>query len=156
MIYTEIGCVYAIVGAASVVTHDVEDYEVVVGIPARVIKAGCRQGSTKEKEAAEIMNENQLNQRGHALYSYCKVMRVPKLGAYPVVVTVLAGLILILIFTALGESLLTAMVIGASVSAVLAFLCWLAYRYRVGASKRLNSYLAVDGGQSMISDFASA
>ena len=102
------------------------------------------------------MNENQLNQRGHVLYSYCKVMRVPKLGAYPVVVTVLAGLIQILIFTALGESLLTAMVIGASVSAVLAFLCWLAYRYRVGASKRLNSYLAVDGGQSMISDFASA
>ena len=38
MIYIEIGCVYAIVGAASVVTHDVEDYEVVVGIPARVIK----------------------------------------------------------------------------------------------------------------------
>ena len=29
---------YAIVGAASVVTHDVEDYEVVVGNPAKVIK----------------------------------------------------------------------------------------------------------------------
>ena len=29
---------YAIVGAASVVTHDVGDYEVVVGSPARVIK----------------------------------------------------------------------------------------------------------------------
>jgi len=29
---------YAIVGAASVVTHDVRDYEVVVGSPARVIK----------------------------------------------------------------------------------------------------------------------
>ena len=29
---------YAIVGAASVVTHDVVDYEVVVGSPARVIK----------------------------------------------------------------------------------------------------------------------
>ena len=29
---------YAIVGAASVVNHDVGDYEVVVGSPARVIK----------------------------------------------------------------------------------------------------------------------
>ena len=29
---------YAIIGAASVVTHDVKDYEVVVGNPARVIK----------------------------------------------------------------------------------------------------------------------
>ena len=29
---------YAIVGAASVVTHDVGDYEVAVGSPARVIK----------------------------------------------------------------------------------------------------------------------
>ena len=29
---------YAIVGAASVVTHDVGDYEVVVGSPAKVIR----------------------------------------------------------------------------------------------------------------------
>ncbi len=29
---------YAIVGAASVVTHDVEDYEVVAGNPAKVIR----------------------------------------------------------------------------------------------------------------------
>ncbi len=29
---------YAIIGAASVVTHDVGDYEVVVGNPARVIR----------------------------------------------------------------------------------------------------------------------
>ena len=29
---------YAIVGAASVVTHDVGDYDVVVGSPARIIK----------------------------------------------------------------------------------------------------------------------
>ena len=29
---------YAIVGAASVVTHDVGDYEVVVGSPAKVLK----------------------------------------------------------------------------------------------------------------------
>ena len=102
------------------------------------------------------MNESQLNQTGHALYSYCKVMRVPKLGAVPVIVTVLEGVVLTLVIAALGVSLLTAVVIGVSVSAVFAFLCWLAYRYRIGASKRLNTYLAADGEQKMISDFASA
>ncbi len=76
-------------------------------------------------------------------------------GAVPVVVTVLEGLILTLVFVALGERLLTAVVIGISVSAVVTFLCWLAYRYRVGASKRLNTYLAADGEQRMFSDFAS-
>ena len=101
-------------------------------------------------------NEQQHNQASQALYSYCKVMRVPKLGAIPVVVTVFEGLILTLVFAALGESLLTAVAIGATVSAVFAFLCWLTYRYRVGASKRLNAYLAEDGGQRMFSDFASA
>ena len=40
--------------------------------------------------------------------------------------------------------------------AVFAFLFWLAYRYRVGASKRLNSFLAEDGGQMMFCDFAYA
>ena len=83
-------------------------------------------------------------------------MRVPKLGAVPVVVTVLEGLIITLVIAALGVRLLTAVVIGASVSAVFAFLCWLAYRYRAGAARRLNSYLAADGGRSMYSDFASA
>ena len=92
----------------------------------------------------------------HALYSYCKVMRVPKLGAAPVVITVLTGLILTLIIAALGESLLLAVAIGAIVSAVFAFLCWLAYRYRVAASKRLNAFLSEDGGRMMISDFACA
>jgi hypothetical protein len=61
-----------------------------------------------------------------------------------------------LLFAALGESLLTAVAIGIPISAVFAFLFWLAYRYRVGASKRLNSYLAEDGEQLMISDFASS
>ena len=101
-------------------------------------------------------NGQQHNQASQALYSYCKVMRVPKLGAAPVVVTVLEGLILTLVFAALGESLSTAVAIGASVSAVFVFLCWLVYRYRTGASKRLNAYLAEDGGQRMFSDFASA
>ena len=112
--------------------------------------------SNQKSYAADIMNEQQLNQPGQALYSYCKVMRVPKLGAAPVVITVLTGLILTLLIAALGESLLLAIAIGAIVSAVFAFLCWLAYRYRVGASKRLNSYLGEDGGQIMFSDFASA
>ena len=104
----------------------------------------------------EAMNEQQLNQLSHALYSYCKVMHVPKLGAAPVVITVLTGLILTLFIAALGESLLIAVTTGAIVSVVFAFLCWLAYRYRVGASKKLNSYLAEDGGRIMFSDFASA
>ena len=103
-----------------------------------------------------IMNEQQLNQASQALYSYCKVMRVPKLGIVPVVVTVLEGLIITLVIAALGERLLTAVIIGASVSAVFAFLCWLVIRYRKGASKRFNSYLAADGGRSMYIDFAYA
>lgn len=103
-----------------------------------------------------IMNEQQLNQPDQALYNYCKVMRVPKLGAAPIVITVLTGLILNLLIAALGESLLIAVATGAIVSAVFAFLCWLAYRYRVGASKRFNSYLATDNGQIMFSGFASA
>ena len=103
-----------------------------------------------------IMNEQQLNQPDQALYNYCKVMRVPKLGAAPIVITVLTGSILTLLIAALGESLLLAVATGAIVSAVFAFLFWLAYRYRVGASKRFNSYLATDNGQIMFSDFSSA
>ena len=106
--------------------------------------------------ATGIMNEQQLNQLSQALYSYCKVMRVPKLGAAPAVITVLTGLTITLVIAALGESLLLAVAIGAIVIAVFAFLWWLAYRYRVGASKRVNSYLGEDGGQIMFSDFASA
>ena len=100
-----------------------------------------------------MMNQQQLDQLSNALYSYCKVMRVPKMGAAPAVITVLTGLILSLIIAALGESLLLAVAIGAIVSAVFAFLFWLAYRYRSGASKRLNAYLAADGGQAMYIDF---
>ena len=102
------------------------------------------------------MNEQQLNQPDQAFYNYCKVMRVPKLGAAPIVITVLEGLILTLVIAVLGESLLIGVITGASVSAVFAFLCWLLYRYRAGASKRFNSYLAADGGRSMYCDFAYA
>ena len=110
----------------------------------------------QEPNANGMMNEQQLNQISNALYSYCKVMSVPKMGAAPVVITILTGLIVVLLFVALGESLLTAIAIGAPISAVFAFLFWLAYRYRVGASKRLNSFLAEDGGQMMFCDFAYA
>ncbi len=106
---------------------------------------------------------SQLNQRSdaadqpnHALYSYCKVMRVPKMGAAPAVITIVTGLVLTLFLAALGESLSIAVLAGASVSAVFAFLFRLAYKYRVGASQRLNSYLAEGGGQIMFSDFTSA
>ena len=99
---------------------------------------------------------SQLNRESNALYNYCKVMSVPKMGAAPAVITVLAGLIPALLLAALGERLLTAVAVGAPVSALFAFLFWLAYRYRAGASKRLNAYLGADGGQMMFSDFASA
>lgn len=110
----------------------------------------------QEPYVAGIMNVQQLDQISSALYSYCKVMRVPKLGAVPIVVTVLEGLIITLVIAALGGTLLIAVVAGALVSAVFAFLCWLVYRYRAGASKRFNSYLAADGGRSIYYDFASA
>lgn len=103
-----------------------------------------------------MMNEQLLNQTGQVLYNYCKVMREPGLGAAPIVITVLTGLALTLIIAALGESLLLAVGLGAIVSALFAFLCWLTFRYRVGASKRLNSYIAWDGGRMMINDFAFA
>ncbi len=110
----------------------------------------------QEPNANGMMNEQQLSQISNALYSYCKVMSVPKMGAAPAVITILIGLIVTLLFVALGESLMMALAVGAPISAVFAFLFWLAYRYRVEASKRLNSYLGEDGGQMMFSDFAYA
>ena len=110
----------------------------------------------QEYYATGMMNEQQLNQVSNALYSYCKVMRVPKLGVAPVVITVLTGLLITLLIAVLGGNLLLAIAAGVIVSAVFAFLFGLAYSYRVGASKRLNSFIAEDGGRMMISDFASA
>ena len=82
--------------------------------------------SNQKSYAAEKMNEQQIDQLSHALYSYCKVMSVPKMGAAPVVITVLSDLVATLLFVAIGESLLTAMVIGTPISALFTFLCWLA------------------------------
>ena len=103
-----------------------------------------------------IMNEQQYNQISYALNSYCKVMSVPKMGPATAVITILTGGMITLVIAALGECLLLALAIGAIVIAVFAVLCWLAYRYRVGDSKRLNSYLGEDGGRMMISEFAYA
>jgi hypothetical protein len=41
--------------------------------------------------ATGMMSEQQLNQLSHAFYSYCQVMREPKLGAFPIVIVVLVG-----------------------------------------------------------------
>ena len=103
-----------------------------------------------------IMNEQQLNQISYALYKYCIVVRKPKLGPIPIVVTILEGVVITLFLAATGMNLWGAVAIGASVGAVFAFLCWLAYRLRSGSLKRLNSYLAADGGRGMFSDFALA
>ena len=110
----------------------------------------------QEYNANGIMNEQYLDQLGQAFYNYCNVMSKPKLGAGPIVIVVLVGVIPILLFTALGESILLSVGIGAILSAVFAFLFWLAYRYRAGASKMFNSFLDADGGQGMYIDFASA
>ncbi|MCR5148001.1 MAG: hypothetical protein K6C35_03430 [Eubacterium sp.] len=103
-----------------------------------------------------MMNGQQINQISQALYSYCKVMRVPKMGVAPAVITVLEGVAMTLLLVAFGVKFLVAVVVGVIVFSLFAFLCWLAYKYRVGASKRLNFYLAADGGQRMFIDFASA
>ena len=103
-----------------------------------------------------ISNRQQFDQMEQAFYNYCSVMRSPKLGAAPVVIVGFTGLLTILLLLALGESLLTALAISAPICAVLAFLFWIAYRYRAGASKRLDAYTAADGGMGLFSDFAMA
>ena len=96
------------------------------------------------------------SQPGNTLYSYCRVKRNPWLVPVAVVVTVLEGVIISLLVATTGVTLWTSVFIGGLISAMFAFICWLAYRYQAGAAKRHNSYLAADGGQSMFSDFASA
>ena len=103
-----------------------------------------------------MMNRQPYNPMDYSLYGYCKVMRVPRLGVVPVVITVLEGLAITLVLAALGLGIGAALAIGAAVSALFAFLCWITIRYRNGASRRFNAYLAADGGQGMFYDFASA
>lgn len=95
-----------------------------------------------------ISNRQQFDQMEQAFYNYCTMMRSPKLGAAPVVIVGFTGLLGILLFVALGESLLTALAISAPICAVLAFLFWLAYRIRAGASKRFDAYTAADGSMA--------
>ena len=103
-----------------------------------------------------IMNEQQFNQISQALYSYCTVMREPKVGPLLFVIPVFVGVSVTFLFALLGEGLLLALALGGFITAIFAFLCWFACKYRREASKRLNSYLAVDGGQGMYIDFVSA
>ena len=103
-----------------------------------------------------IMNEQQFNQISQALYSYCTVMREPKVGPLLFVIPVFVGVPVTFLFALLGEGLLLALALGGFITAIFAFLCWFACKYRREASKRLNSYLAVDGGQGMYIDFVSA
>ena len=92
----------------------------------------------------------------HAMYSYCKVKRDPRLVPVAVVVTVLEGVLITLLVLAAGVSLLRAVFIGGFFSALFAFIFWYAKRVQTGAVRRLDAYLAADGGRSMYSDFASA
>jgi hypothetical protein len=102
------------------------------------------------------MNGQYLDQMSQAFNNYCNVTTVPNLGAAPIVIVVLMGVVPILFFTALGESILVSAGIGAALSALFAFLFWLAYRIRAGASERFNAYIAADGGMGLFSDFAMA
>ena len=92
----------------------------------------------------------------HAMYSYCKVKRDPRLVPVAVVVTVLEGVLITLLVLTAGVSLLRAVFIGGFFSALFAFIFWYAKRVQTGAVQRLDAYLAADGGRSMYSDFASA
>ncbi len=112
--------------------------------------------SNQNPYANGIMNEQQFNQSAQALNSYCKVMRVPKLGVAPVVITILEGLITTLLMAVAGMGILKTVIVGGFITAMFGVMCWILYRYRVGAAERFNAYLNEDGGQGMIIDFASA
>jgi hypothetical protein len=83
-------------------------------------------------------------------------MREPKVGPLLFVIPVFVGVSVTFLFSLLVEGLLLALALGGFITAIFAFLCWFACKYRREASKRLNSYLAVDGGQGMYIDFVSA
>ena len=53
----------------------------------------------------EIMNEQQFNQISQALYSYCTVMREPKVGPLLFVIPVFVGVSVTFLFALLGEGL---------------------------------------------------
>ncbi len=116
----------------------------------------CGSQPSRNPYAAGIMNGQQPNQPGHALYSYCKVKRNPRLVPVAVAVTVFEGVIITLLILSAGVTLGRALFIGGFFSALFAFVFWYAKRLQTGAVKRVNAYLAADGGRSMFSDFASA
>ena len=103
----------------------------------------------------EKMDQQQLNQQGQALYSYCKVRRSNKFVPVAIVVTVLLWL-LITLLVATVTSLLKAVFIGGLLSGLFGFLCWFVNKQQTGTATRLDYYLAADGGQGLFSDFAFA
>lgn len=104
---------------------------------------------------AGIMNQQQLNQQGQALYNYCKLKRSHKFVPVAIVVTVLMWL-LITLLVATVTPLLTAVFIGGIMGGLFGFLCWYVNKQQTGTATRLDYYLAADGGQGLFSDFASA
>ena len=102
-----------------------------------------------------IMNQQQLNQQGQALYSYCKVRRSNKFAPVAIVVTVLLWVLITLLVAAIAP-LLKAVFIGGLLSGIFGFLFWYVNKQQTGSEKKLGSYLAADGGQGLFSDFALA
>ena len=102
-----------------------------------------------------IMNQQQLNQQGQALFNYCKLKRSHKFVPVAIVVTVLMWL-LITLLVATVTPLLTAVFIGGIMGGLFGFLCWYVNKQQTGTTTRLDYYLAADGGQGLFSDFALA
>lgn len=101
------------------------------------------------------MSQQQSFQLGKAMADYCKVMRVPKLGIVPVIVTVFVMVAVSALIT-IASGIYVGLFVGAFFGALFAFIVWLGYRLRAGASKRLNSYFAQEGEEAVLSDFAIA
>ena len=117
--------------------------------------AACGAALGNHTAAPSGMSDQQLRQLGDALFGYCKVRRVPKMGFAPVLIVIFEfAAISALCIVAAGVA--AGLFIGAFFGGMFAFLVWLVYRLRVGASKRLNTYFATDGEVNMLYDFASA
>lgn len=112
-------------------------------------------GYAYSRPAAPAVNEQMLRQLGNDMGNYCKVQRVPKLGAAPVLI-VLFEFAAISALCIVAAGVAAGLFIGAFFGGVFALLVWLVYRLRVGASKRLNTYFGTDGEVNVLLDFASA
>ncbi len=120
---------------------------------AHTNKTDTWEGSTLMTQG--IMNQQQLNQQGQALYNYCIIRRSHKFGPVAIVVTVLLGVLTTLLVAAIAP-LLTALFVGGLMSGIFGFLFWYVNKQQTESAKSLGSYLAADGGQGLFSDFALA